>query len=94
MRDLHARLYGAIWVWGGRWNCANQTVTATKSTGETIRWALASLNGEPPNITLNETQVGAGNNWGCQRALSAVSNVVIDVTACSYHIANEGRQLD
>ncbi len=60
-------------------NCANQTISTTNRAGETVKWALASLNGEPPSITLNETQVGASNNWGCQRALSAVSNVVVDV---------------
>ncbi|VBA50725.1 sensor domain-containing protein [Mycobacterium pseudokansasii] len=76
-------------------NCANQTISTTNRAGETVKWALASLNGEPPSITLNETQVGASNNWGCQRALSAVSNVVVDVNVngCGYHIANEGRQL-
>ena len=77
-----------------KWNsCANQTVTATNSAGETIKWALASLNGKPPKITLNETQIGATNNWGCQRALSAVSNVVVDVNACGYHITDEGGQI-
>lgn len=74
-------------------SCANQTISATNTAGNTVKWALASLNGEPPTITLNELQVGANNNWGCQRALSAVSNVVIDVNACGYRIADEGRQL-
>ena len=73
-------------------NCANQTVTTTNSSGQ-ASWAIGSLNGRPPKITLNELQVGASNNWGCQRALSAVSNVVIDVNACGYHIANEGGEI-
>ncbi|UGT93764.1 sensor domain-containing protein [Mycobacterium ostraviense] len=74
-------------------SCANQTVSATNTAGNTVKWTLASLNGEPPTITLSELQLGASNNWGCQRALSAVSNVVIDVNACGYRIADEGRQL-
>ncbi|WP_156905035.1 sensor domain-containing protein [Mycobacterium kansasii] len=74
-------------------NCANRTVTVTNSKGETFRWSFTSLNGRPPNISLSDLQEGASNNWGCQHALSAVSNVVIDVNACGYHIASEGRQL-
>ncbi|VBA62373.1 Serine/threonine-protein kinase PknH [Mycobacterium attenuatum] len=74
-------------------NCANRTVSVTNSKGETFRWSFTSLSGRPPNISLNDLQEGASNNWGCQHALSAVFNVVIDVNACGYHIADEGRQL-
>ena len=76
----------------GKWkNCANQTVTIT-THAQTVRWAFASLNGTPPAITLNEIDVEDSNNRGCQRALSAVSNVVIDVDACD-HVTNEGGRI-
>ncbi|POY03025.1 hypothetical protein C3469_05385 [Mycobacterium kansasii] len=74
-------------------NCANQTVTVTLSDGRTSRWTLASLKDMPAAITLNATQEGSSNNWGCQHALSAVSNVVIDVEACGYHVTDEGGQI-
>lgn len=74
-------------------NCANQTVTETFVSGQPSKWTFASLNGKPPTITLNRVQVGASNNRGCQHALSAVSNVVIDVDACKWFITNEGGQI-
>ncbi|VBA62371.1 sensor domain-containing protein [Mycobacterium attenuatum] len=74
-------------------NCANQTVTVTLSDGQTSRWTLASLKDMPAAITLNATQEGSSNRWGCQHALSAVSNVVIDVEACGYHVTDEGGQI-
>ena len=72
-------------------NCANQTVTETFVSGQPSRWTFASLDGKPPNITLNRTEAPPAR--GCQHALSAVSNVVIDVDACKWFITNEGGQI-
>jgi serine/threonine kinase PknH len=58
--------------------CAEQTVTATGSylAGN---WAIRGLQGDVPKIAMARTSGTAT----CQRALSAVSNLIIDVDACS-----------
>jgi serine/threonine-protein kinase len=77
----------------GKWKaCAGQTVTETINADKTGAWTFGSLAGTPPKITLVHTQEGVGG-WACQRALSAVSNVVIDVNACGYHITDEGSRI-
>jgi serine/threonine kinase PknH len=69
--------------------CAGQTITYTNNTdGALTDWTFGSLAGNPPKITLLNTQEGDGG-WACQHVLNAVSNVVIDVSACRYHISNE-----
>jgi len=76
----------------GKWrSCANQTIAETDSSG-TTRWTMSSVTGDPPKITIVKTQEGGGG-WACQRALSAVSNVVFDVTACSYHLNDQATQI-
>ena len=77
----------------GKWkSCENQTAAQTMEH-KTYEWTFASLNGKPPTITLNRTTMVGKRNYLCQRALRAVSNVVIDVKACNYHITNEGSQI-
>src|SRR5882757_3527130 len=71
--------------------CAGQPVTQSLN-GEQRRYTLGPLVGEVPKITLLVTAEGGSM---CQRALSAISNVVIDVTACGYHVADDaGRVAD
>ncbi len=77
---------------GHKWKtCAGQTVT-NNDNGQTVRWTFGNLTGASPRITQVDTQE-AGGGWSCQRALSAVSNVVIDVNACGNHITNEAAQI-
>lgn len=71
--------------------CAGQVVTYTQD-GATYRWTFLPLTGNSPTISQMDTQEDA-NGWACQRGLSAVSNVVIDVNACGIHITNEGSQI-
>jgi PknH-like extracellular domain len=79
----------------GKWKaCAGQTITA-----ETIpiaggisskgQYTLGGLVGDVPTIALSQH----GASGDCQRALSAVSNVVIDVEACTSPITDQGRQI-
>jgi hypothetical protein len=79
----------------GKWKaCAGQTITA-----ETIpvaggiyseaQYTLGSLAGDVPTIALSQN----GASGDCQRALSAVSNLVIDVEACSSPLTDQGRQI-
>jgi serine/threonine-protein kinase len=76
----------------GKWKaCAGKTVTQTLS-GDQRRYTFGPVVGDVPKITLLVTAQGGSM---CQRALSAVSTVVIDVTACGYQITDEaGRVAD
>jgi serine/threonine-protein kinase len=76
----------------GKWKaCAGKTVTQSIN-GEQLRYSLGPLVGDVPKITLMVTTEGGGLG---QRALSAVSNVVIDVTAFGYRITDDaGRVAD
>ncbi|MCV7399381.1 sensor domain-containing protein [Mycobacterium fragae] len=73
-------------------SCATQTVTVTHNDNTTSTWQIGNLTGDVPKITQIDTQQNT-NNWKCQRALSAVSNVVFDVNACGYGITNEASQI-
>jgi PknH-like extracellular domain len=79
----------------GKWRaCAGQTITAQtipvaggiSSEGQ---YTLGSLVGDVPTIALSQN----GASGDCQRALSAVSNLVIDVEACSSPLTDQGRQI-
>jgi hypothetical protein len=59
---------------------------------QTTPWTFADLNGAPPKIVQRHTQTVADGR-GCQRTLSAVTNVVIDVEACGPSIANEAGEI-
>ena len=64
--------------------CAGRTVTTDKHT-----WTVGELTGASPNIA----QLNTADGWGCQHALRAVSNAVIDVKACSGEISNEASRI-
>jgi serine/threonine kinase PknH len=71
--------------------CGGQTVTVTDGN-QTNQWTFGDLNGAPPKIVQRHTQAVPGGRV-CQRALSAVSHVVIDVSACGRNITNEASQI-
>jgi serine/threonine protein kinase len=73
---------------GAKWKaCAGQTV----DEGSGFTWTFANFAGDPPKISLIMNRHNA-RGWACQRALSAVWNLVIDVKACDFKIGNEGVQ--
>lgn len=77
----------------GQWkSCAGQNVTETYDNGNTYRWSFGNVVGDVPKISQVDTQEDGGG-WACQHVLSAVSNVVIDVRACGYHITDEGNRI-
>jgi streptogramin lyase len=77
----------------GKWkSCAGKTVTTTEGGNATAGWQLSSPGGSAPKITTVATQVG-GKGWICQRALNAVANVVLDVTACDRNITDQAAQI-
>ncbi len=64
--------------------CAGQSITESP-----LAWTFGNVVGDPPKISLVMNRHNA-KGWACQRALSAVENLVIDVKACDYKIGNEG----
>lgn len=79
----------------GKWKaCAEQTITAQTipvSGGISTqgKYTLGSVIGELPTIALSQH----GGSGDCQRALSTVSNVVIDVEACTSPLTDQGLQI-
>jgi len=69
--------------------CAGSAVTVTASGG-TANWTFGDLTGAAPKITQPRTRKD-GNQ--CQRVLSAVSYVVLDVVACAPVIQDQGSRL-
>lgn len=61
--------------------------------GKTVRSIVGNLTGGDPRIVQVHTRENPANGWHCQHVLSAVSNVVLDVDACGYHITDEGSQI-
>ena len=70
--------------------CAGQTVTETTNSGQTLTFTFGDLTGDATKITQLLTRQGGGT---CQRVLSPVSNVIIDVEACGQNITDEGSRI-
>ncbi|MCV7302871.1 sensor domain-containing protein [Mycobacterium barrassiae] len=68
-------------------SCANYTVSVDDN-GNTYDWELEDLKSEDNLITQLTVQSDA-DGWACQHALSPVSNVTIEVWACSYSPGDE-----
>lgn len=68
-------------------SCAGQSVTLT-GQGATQRWVVGDVTAVDDLIT-QESSKEAGKGWACQHALKAASNVIIDVTACSFDVTNQ-----
>jgi len=71
--------------------CAGQAVNLTAG-GQVFRQTFGDVVGDVPRITQPNTQEG-GNGYACQHALSAVSNLVIDISACGYQISDQATQI-
>jgi hypothetical protein len=71
--------------------CAGQAVTLTTEKGEG-HWTFGDVEGEPPTITMVRTPEDAAKP-ACQRVLSAVSDIVLDVEACAVGITDQGTQI-
>ncbi|MEE6138968.1 sensor domain-containing protein [Mycobacterium sp. 050128] len=70
--------------------CAGSTVTVTAAAG-TAHWNFGNPAGAAPKITLERTRKDGTNQ--CQRVLSAVSSVVLDVLACAPAVQNRGVEI-
>jgi serine/threonine kinase PknH len=77
----------------GKWRaCAGQTITFPNNSGGLSQWAIGDMVGDVPTITQLDSRVGI-QGYGCQRALSAVWNLVLDVDACSFQVSDQARQI-
>ncbi len=75
---------GSLRSWS---HCSGKELTLT-SGADVNRWKIGDLIITGPTINQTALQQEAGA-WGCQHALSAVSAVVIEATACGDNIADE-----
>lgn len=71
--------------------CAGKTITVTNK-GKVYHWTFTEISGQPPKITVVDTQEGA-DGWSCQRAMSVANNVVVDINACGYKIGDQGGEI-
>jgi serine/threonine kinase PknH len=69
-------------------NCAKTNVVVMQPNKLLNVWTIETVIGDPPSITISESRREVG--WRCQRAVRAVSDVVIDATACGSDITDQG----
>jgi hypothetical protein len=76
----------------GKWDsCANYSVTVD-SGGSSYLWQLGDVTAEETMLSQKTEQEDA-DGWGCQHALSVVSNVTIEAWACSYSVGEEAIEM-
>jgi hypothetical protein len=74
----------------GRWQgCSNRNFTTHSSEPKNsdLTWAVGPVSDSGGMLTVTKSQVGS-TTWRCQHALTVVSNVVVDVSACAHSDAN------
>ncbi|UMB67703.1 sensor domain-containing protein [Mycobacterium paraterrae] len=72
--------------------CSGKTATVTYADRRKYTWTINSPTGEPPKILLTYSQ-DSDHGYTCQRALSTVSNYVVDVKACGYNITDQANRI-
>lgn len=68
--------------------CADQHVSS-RSDGEVSDWDFGAVNSTDNTLSVTRNQRNT-HGWGCQRALRATNNVVVDVLACAFDVDKEG----
>jgi hypothetical protein len=68
-------------------DCANYSISVDDD-GSSYLWQLDEVTAEDTLISQMTTQEDA-EGWGCQHALSVVTNLVVEAWACGYTIADE-----
>ena len=71
-------------------SCAGQQVTVTNGNDQS-HWNFRDLTKTDTKIVQSRTQ--EGGNWGCQHALSTVSNLVAEAVACSLQVNDQASQI-
>jgi len=74
-----------------KWDhCANTEVLVNRHEGGTIAVGIPQIVGSVLQVSWVKT---GGTGWGCQRALTSRSNVVIDMRVCDYGGSNQAPEL-
>jgi len=68
-------------------DCANYAVSVDDG-GTSYMWQLEDVTIKDTMITQFTTQDKA-DGWGCQHAVSPVSNVIVEAWACSYSVRDQ-----
>ncbi len=68
-------------------SCSNYTIYVDDG-GSTYDWELGEVTADDTIVTQITTQSDAAG-WGCQHALAPVSNITVEVWACSYSPGDE-----
>jgi hypothetical protein len=72
----------------GIWeDCANYSITVDDGS-DSYLWQLEGVTADDTLLAQTSVQEDA-DGWGCQHALSVVSNVTVEAWACGYTIADE-----
>lgn len=61
--------------------CDGKSLTSTAPGQETLTWSVGTTANRNGTLSVLLTQEGSGG-WGCQRALTARNNIVVDVRSC------------
>jgi PknH-like extracellular domain len=72
-------------------SCEQQPVTVTNGEVQT-HWSFRNFSQTKTKIVQSRTQ-DSDNSWGCQHALSTVSNLVVEVVACSLQANDQASQI-
>jgi serine/threonine kinase PknH len=75
-----------------KWNACGGKSVELKENGKVGNWTFGNVAGAPPRITQLRT-LGDPDRPACERVLSAVSDVVLDVMACEVGVADQGGQI-
>jgi hypothetical protein len=71
-----------------KWQGCSGQLVALPGSNPPVQFGLGNVGGVPPKIWLLVTQQPS-SGWVCQHALSAISNLVIDVDACSVNTTDQ-----
>ena len=73
-----------------RWSDCNATTSTVTYFGrDRYTWTIGEQAGEPPKITQMFAASAGEPGYTCQRVLSAVDAMVIDIKACGPHVVDE-----
>jgi len=74
------------------WESCNDYTVSVDDGGDAYDWDIEDFKAQDTVITQVTTQKDAAG-WACQHALSPVSNVTVEVWACSYSPENEAETI-
>ncbi|MFI5511091.1 sensor domain-containing protein [Mycobacterium sp. NPDC051804] len=76
----------------GQWESCDDYTVSVDDGGDAYDWDIENFNAQDTLITQVTTQQDAAG-WACQHALSPVSNITVEVWACSYSPKDEAETI-